>query len=279
MKSYAIVAALATCAALAAVGLPGAARAADAPDVATQSVALAPFTKLVIDGSADVTLVQGTGHAMTVEAPARQLSRVRIDASGDTLTLEIRESRNWWSWLVGAAGKPPKLTLTFRELSSVRAAGAVKLRTGALRADNLALGVSGSATINLAGLDVTTLAVSGSGAVKAEVAGHAATQTVAISGAGDYRAAALKTDRATVSVSGAGKVVVDAQKSLDVDISGAGVVEYVGSPTVRQRISGAGSVRRHGADAAPAPAPSHSAHAPWLAFSAAPPRRRESSPA
>jgi hypothetical protein len=277
MKRYAVVPVLATCALLAAAGLPAGARAAAAPDVATQAVVLEPFTRLVIDGSAEVTLVQGADHRLTVEAPARQLSRVRIDAKGDTLTLDIRESRNWWSWLVGGAGKPPKLTLTFRDLSSVRVSGAVKLRADALRAGDLALGFSGSATLNLGGLDVTALAISGSGAVKAEVAGRATTQTVAISGAGDYRAAALKSERATVSVSGAGKVVVDAQKSLDVDISGAGVVEYVGSPTVRQRISGAGSVRRHDADAAPTPP--HSAHTPWLAFSAAPSPRRESSPA
>ena len=83
-----------------------------------------------------------------------------------------------------------------------------------------------------------------SGAVKAEVAGRATEQRIAISGAGDYRAAGLASENARVAVSGAGKVLVNAAKTLKIAISGAGSVEYLGDPKVTQDISGVGRVRR-----------------------------------
>ena len=65
-----------------------------------------------------------------------------------------------------------------------------------------------------------------------------------MSGAGDYRAAGLASERARIAVSGAGRVVVNATKSLDVEISGAGTVDYLGNPEVTKKVSGAGRVRR-----------------------------------
>ena len=51
-----------------------------------------------------------------------------------------------------------------------------------------------------------------------------------------------------MAVSGAGRVVVRAEKTLDIDVSGAGVVEYIGNPKVTQDIRGVGRVRRRAAD-------------------------------
>ncbi len=93
-------------------------------------------------------------------------------------------------------------------------------------------------------LDCRDLAIAASGAVKAEIAGRAIDQRIAISGAGDYRAAGLASDNARVSVSGAGKVIVNAAKTLKVSISGAGSVDYLGDPKVTQDISGMGRVKR-----------------------------------
>ena len=94
------------------------------------------------------------------------------------------------------------------------------------------------------GLDTKELAIAASGAVKAEIAGRATDQRIAISGAGDYRAAGLASDNARVAVSGAGKVFINATKTLKVSISGAGSVDYLGDPKVTQEISGMGRVKR-----------------------------------
>jgi Putative auto-transporter adhesin, head GIN domain len=108
---------------------------------------------------------------------------------------------------------------------------------------------SGATSLKIADLDTKLLSPTGSGAMKAELAGRATEQRVAISGAGDYRAADLVSEDARVAVSGAGNVVVRVEKTLRVGITGAGSVEYLGDPTVTQQISGAGRVRRREAAA------------------------------
>ena len=208
---------------------------------------LPAFSQIVIDGAADVTLVQGSAHGIAIEASGRQPPRLRAEVVGDTLTITAEDSRRWWSWLLGGGGRTPRLTVTFRELNGLRASGAVKIRTDALRSETFSVGISGAASLIFSGLDLDQLSVSGSGAVKTELAGRATQQKISVSGAADYRAANLRSDRASVAVSGAGRVVVNAAKALQVDISGAGLVEYLGSPELKQAVSGAGRVRRRDA--------------------------------
>jgi len=219
-----------------------------AGDATSETRSLPPFSKIAIEGAAEVTLVQGTADSISLEPAGRQPPRVRAEVVGETLAITVHDPRRWWSWLTGGGGgRTPKLTITFRQLTGLRASGAVKIRTDSLRSDTFAIGLSGAAYLNLAGLEVNQLSVTGSGAMKAELAGRAAEQKIAISGAGDYRAAKLESERANVAVSGAGRVVVNAAKALQVGISGAGLVEYLGTPELTQRVSGAGRVRRRDA--------------------------------
>ncbi len=223
---------------------PGRAGARGGGEVASETRPLPAFSQLVVDGLAEVTLVQGTAEAVTVEAPAKQLPKVRAEVRDGTLTLTNEDSRGWWSGLFGGGSRPVKFTVAFRKLDSVRAAGAVKLKAESIKADALAIAVSGAASLSIVELDAKDLTLAGSGAMKAEVAGRVRDQKVSISGAGDYRAANLVSETAQISVSGAGKAVVNAAKTLDVRISGAGSVDYLGSPEVHEEISGAGRVRR-----------------------------------
>ena len=213
-------------------------------EIATELRALPPFTKLAVDGLAEVTLVQGTTESVSFEAPAKQMRTVVADVRNGTLHLASGDSREWWGFMFGGAQRPLRATVTFRDLGEVKVAGAVKLKADGWKTDELALGVSGAASLRISGLETKALAVAGSGAVKAEIAGHATEQRIAISGAGDYRAANLASENARISVSGAGKVVVNAAKTLKVSISGAGSVDYLGDPQVTQDVSGAGRVRR-----------------------------------
>lgn len=213
-------------------------------EVVSETRSLPAFSRLGVDGFADVTLVQGTTEAITIEAPAKQLPNVRTEVRDGTLTITSEDPRGFLGSMFGGGPRAAKVTVTFRALDGVRAAGAVKLKANGIKADALAVNVSGAASLAIAGLDAKELAVSGSGAMKAELAGRAGEQKVSISGAGEYRAPNLLTDSARVSVSGAGKVVVNAARTLDVSISGAGSVDYLGDPVVSEHISGAGRVRK-----------------------------------
>jgi len=213
-------------------------------EMTTEQRPLPPFTRLDVGGMADITLVQGATESVTIEAPAKQMARVRLDVRDGTLRVANGGSSNFFSFLFGGNARPVRLTITFRELNAVEVSGTVKLRADGWKGEKLALAVSGEGVIRIAGLDVNELAIAASGAVKADVAGRATDQRIAISGAGDYRASGLVSDNAKVAVSGAGKVFVNAAKTLKVSISGAGSVDYLGDPKVTQDISGMGRVKR-----------------------------------
>ncbi len=216
-----------------------------AGEIATADQDVAPFHRLEVAGPVEVVLRQGEAEHVSVETPARGL-RIVADVRGDTLGIAVRDTRRWWSFFAGRGGgtRTARVVVTFRNLDALSLSGAVKLSAVRLEAPQLRLSASGGSAVHIDGLRADTLRVSGSGALKAELAGRATEQHIAISGAGEYQAEALQSDRASISVSGVGHVVVRVEKELSASISGAGNVEYYGTPTVKERISGMGRVRR-----------------------------------
>ena len=184
-----------------------------------------------------------------METAARQLPHVQAEVRDRTLHITGEGHRSWWGTVFGGGARVARITVTLREIESVRAGGTIRLKADGLKADTLALVVAGAAAVRIAGLAARTLSVSGSGAVKLDIAGRVDEQKIAISGAGAYRAAALASDYARVNVSGAGKVFINAAKTLQISISGAGSVEYVGDPQVTKEISGVGRIRKREAAA------------------------------
>ncbi len=205
---------------------------------------LPPFNRVVVEGFADVTLVQGNAEAVRIEAGSKQLASMHAQVSAGTLTISHSAARSWWSGFFGFGARGSRITVTFRDLDTVAAAGAVKIRAEGLKADRLNVSASGATSLRIANLNARELSVTGSGAMRAELSGRVGEQRVSISGAGDYRAADLASDDARVSVSGAGRVVVQVEKTLKIGLSGAGSVEYIGDPKVTQSISGAGRIKR-----------------------------------
>ena len=212
--------------------------------VSTDTRSVPAFTRIRIDGTADVMLVQGTAPSVTVEASGRSLRNIETDVRDGTLTIRGAEQRRWWWFLRGGAARTPRIVVTFRTLEAIEAAGSVTVRSDDLKVDRLAISASGTAALRLSGLEARTFSIDGSGAVKAEITGRVTEQSISVSGACDYRAAGLASEQARIAVSGAGRVVVNATKTLDVEISGAGTVDYLGNPEVTKKVSGAGRVKR-----------------------------------
>jgi hypothetical protein len=230
-----------------ALGRPGLASTGQQAGGASETRALPPFRRIVVEGLADVTLVEGDSESLAVVGGTRA-GTVSATVRDDVLLLAAGESRRWWQWLGGGSTKTPRLTITFRTLDSLQLSGAVKLRAARVKTASLDIAAAGAATIRIDDLDTDRLKLSGSGAIKAEFAGRAREQTIALSGAGAFRGAGLAGERAKVTVSGAGKALVNATQTLAVSISGAGNVEYLGDPKITQEISGAGKIRRRNAD-------------------------------
>jgi hypothetical protein len=212
--------------------------------VTTEQRAVPAFSRIRVDGTADVVLVRGAEPSVAVEASARSLPDVRTEVKDGTLTIQSSERRRFWSFLLGSGARTPRIVVTFTNLEAIASAGSVSIRADELKVDRLAVSAMGASTLRIGALNAKVFVFDGSGAIKADVAGRVAEQSISISGAGDYRAAGLSSEQARIAVSGAGRVVVNAAKTLDVEISGAGTVDYLGNPEVTKKVSGAGRVKR-----------------------------------
>jgi hypothetical protein len=222
---------------------------AAAADVQQETRDVSGFHRIEIDGSATVTLVQGTTEGITLEAGTGALPHIYTNVRGGTLHIDVESMHSMWQWFSGRnAGPTPRITIRLKDIDRIEAAGAVTLDAESLRSADLRLDFAGACNLKLRDLEANSLRLEGSGATKVELAGKVAQQRVDLSGAGSYQAERLVSSDAVVSVSGAGKVVVNASNSLAVEISGAGKVEYLGNPKLRQSISGFGKVARRDPD-------------------------------
>lgn len=242
MKAFLVVFAVPV---LAAVVATGYAPPAAGEDSQQETRALSGFRRIDINGQVNVTLVQGATESVTIDAPPASLARIHTEVHGETLVVDVSESRSVWQWFSGrSAGRTPNVTIRLRELDRLEAAGAVTVDAASLRSNSLVLDLAGACTLKFADLQATSLRLDGSGAIKIDIGGKVARQKVDLSGASSYQAEGLLSSDAVVDVSGAGKAVVNASNSLAVEISGAGKVEYLGDPQLKQSISGFGKVTR-----------------------------------
>lgn len=236
--------------AIALAGIAGTVWAADrgksgSRDEPTAEAEVPPFDRVSVHGFTEVTLVEGSAERIALNGSADDLRGLSLDVTDGMLSISNPQTRRWWVGFVDD-GKPARITLTYRKLNGLTVGGAATVRADRLVTDRLAISASGATAVQIGALEANELAITGSGALKLEVAGRTVSQKVRISGAVDYQAGKLDSQSATVNVSGAGKVVVRAQKTLDVSVSGAGSVEYFGDPKVTQDIRGIGSIQRRG---------------------------------
>jgi hypothetical protein len=211
--------------------------------LATETRSVEAFHKLVVNGAAEVTLVQGGAPSVRIDADAG--ARVTSNVAGGVLTLDTHDVRHGMArFFHRPARNRVHVTVTFATLDALEFSGAVKVHSSGLATPSLHVDVSGAGSLAFDHLATDDLTIDGAGTVKATMSGRATRQRVDISGAGNYQAAELASETARVEVSGAGNVVVNASKSLTVEISGAGAVAYVGDPDVKKSISGMGRVRQ-----------------------------------
>ncbi len=249
MKIFLVLFSVIVVAAVVAVAAVAVTKRHGAGEVQHETRSVSGFSRIEVSGLAEITLRQGRTEAVSVEAPAETLPRIRTEVRNRTLIVNSTEQRRWWDWFgARGAGRTPRIVIDLINLEQVESAGAIKLGADTLRAESLRIDSSGASSIKIADLQAKSLRIEGSGAIKAQLAGKVGTQVVDISGAGSYQAAGLVSDKADVRVSGAGKAAVNASTSLKVDISGAGIVEYEGDPKIEQTISGVGKVRRRDRD-------------------------------
>ena len=216
---------LAFMAALAAVTLwlPGCGAGSSGPVVqgsgmaATQTRAVARFSRIDLTGSNKVTVVVGGRQWVVVHADSNLLERVTTRVVAGTL-------------LIGTTGSFTTTNPMSLEIS-VPALAALKL--------------SGSGQISASGINSPRLTVTLSGSGALDASGTAARLDVTLGGSGQAQLSQLPARDVRAVVTGSGLIRVTATASLDAAVPGDGAIIYGGNPPhLTTSITGTGAVLR-----------------------------------
>ncbi len=167
----------------------------------------APFTRLEVDGSLDVSVkpaAAGAPARVLVEGDDNLVGKVLVEVRGSTL------------WLRPEDGN-------LRPLAGLRAT------VEAPSYDTLVLRGSGEVTFEGFAAGALSVEVFGTGSVKGS--GEVNSLRVRVHGSGDADLIAMKSGQTSVEIQGSGDARVTARAQARVDIHGSGDVHLYGEPT------------------------------------------------
>src|SRR5258706_6015876 len=151
--------------ALASLGTGSAALAAD--PVRETRVATG-FSRIEIDGQADVILRQGASEGVTVEASAQALRQIDLGVHDRTLSITLNDQRHWWDLIIGGgATRSPRITIDFVNLERIEAMGSVNFKASTLKTNDLRLELAGATTLRIDDLPASRLRLEKASAGKA----------------------------------------------------------------------------------------------------------------
>jgi hypothetical protein len=184
---------------------------------ATQTRAVATFSRLDLAGSNNVTIVVGRPQSVVVHADSNLINHITTDVVAGTLVIGHTDSFT--------ASGPMSVDVSVPSLTE--------------------LSLSGSGQISATGISTSqlTVTISGSGLVSAT--GTATRLDVTINGDGKAQLSQLTARDVHAVISGSGLIQVTATASLDAAIPGSGTIIYSGNPPqVTSSVTGSGAVTR-----------------------------------
>jgi len=203
-------------------------------NVITEGRNLDSFSRIEVEGSANVFISQGADQTVKIEADDNIVPIVTTKVRG--AELEISNSRNYRS------KNPVNVYITVPEIEAVRIDGSGDVfGETSLAGTELALEIEGSGDMDLEVFYVQ-LSVESSGSGDFQMFGEVDTQNVRISGSGNYQARDLDSKDCDIRITGSGDAAVLASEFLKAEIRGSGNIVYYGSPKVNSSVSGSGNI-------------------------------------
>ncbi|WP_022825256.1 head GIN domain-containing protein [Hymenobacter norwichensis] len=203
------------------------------------------FNQVTLAGSATVILVQGSPQKVVVDAQPEDLTHLETAVSSNRLRIGTKQEKGM-SWSNYKFKGPVTVYVTVPSVNALTVSGSGRMKAAdGVKAQELALNVSGSGTLDLGPVQTEELqtTVSGSGNVSLG-AGTAPRQSVSISGSGSLQAAKVRSNVCNVRISGSGNCRLNATETLDARISGSGNVYVTGGAKVSSSTAGSGRVRQ-----------------------------------
>lgn len=253
--------------ALAVIALIFSVEAVRADDLIAKAYDIKNVSELVVGGGGRVQITQGDTESLRVEATQEVMERVKVDLSGDKLSLNVRNSAHGFSFfdLFKHRNDEVLYVLQLKKLHYLGLSGASRATFGNWVGDDMKLNVSGAGNVNFTHLRVNDLFIELTGAsnsrvemltankLKFELSGAAnieikgASQAsflkVGASGASNFRGKLLKVTQADVDASGASNIDVHTTEFLKAGASGASNIRYLGQPKLESNSSGASNIK------------------------------------
>lgn len=206
----------------------------------TEQRTVSNIERIALEGLGDITVIQGSEEALTVEADDNILPYIETFMRGRELVLKIKDGYSIRNSVT------IRYTVKVKSLNGISISGAGNLTAEKLSVDDLTLNVSGAGNMKISDLQADDLRATASGSGNYDLKGKVKSQTITISGVGNYTAGDLESSQAEVTVSGSGNVTLWVAEKLDIRVAGFGNVNYYGQPTVAQSITGGGGVKSLG---------------------------------
>jgi hypothetical protein len=195
------------------------------------------FQKVDIDGSYDVTIIQGPQSEVRIETDQNLLSHITSTIKDGELTISsegnLRPTKN------------VAITITSPNYESVIIEGSSDVKASTpITSSDLSLGLEGSGSL-AAELHAQHLKTEIVGSGDMKLSGDTRPHSLEINGSGDLAAAKLLSDTAKIALTGSGDASVNVTSRLSASIAGSGSVRYLGDvKDVHSSIAGSGSVDR-----------------------------------
>jgi hypothetical protein len=206
---------------------------------------VAGFDQVTLAGSATVILVQGSPQKVVVDAQSEDLAYLETAVNGSRLRIGTKQESGM-SWSNYKFKGPVTVYVTTPNINALTVSGSGRMKAAdGVKAQELALNVSGSGTLDLGQVQAEELktTVSGSGDVSIG-SGSVPRQSVSISGSGSLQAAKVRSTTCNVRISGSGNCRLNATSTLDASIAGSGNVYVTGGAKVSSSTAGSGRVRQ-----------------------------------
>ncbi|MBS3914465.1 MAG: DUF2807 domain-containing protein [Bacteroidetes bacterium] len=223
----------------------------------TESRSISGFTKVDMQGDAEITIVEDTGFSVILDGQQNIIDNLRLNVDGEILVIRQRHCVRHKSNLNIRIHMPSVREIILNGSSNIHVfktnnnnlptskyaingSGNITVN-GDILATNLYANINGSGKLDLnAKVMWCSFNINGSGKIICEGSTNSADNF--ITGSGKIQTFNYLAKDSYVKISGSGNAEVNVSDNLDVDITGSGNVKYRGWPKVNSHISGSGSV-------------------------------------
>ena len=195
------------------------------------------FHSVDLEGSYDVTIVQGPESEVRIETDNNLLQNITTTIKNGELTISSEGNLQ--------PTKGINVTITSPNYNAVNVEGSSDVKGSTpITSDDLKLALEGSGSFNLeVHAQRLKSQIEGSGDIT--LSGNAGKHSIEIDGSGDLSAGNLTADTTKIEIDGSGDASVNVANRLDASISGSGSIRYKGDvKDVHTSIEGSGSVDR-----------------------------------